>query len=83
METQCREGGEYNTRKGNNPGLLWKAFEPLDTLFIGYLISKQNNKESAMTNQISTQVISFHGSELITLKVDDVIYTAVRPIVEG
>lgn len=36
-----------------------------------------------MTNQISTQVISFHGSELITLKVDDVIYTAVRPIVEA
>ena len=36
-----------------------------------------------MTNQISTQTISFHGSELITLKVDDVIYTAVRPIVEA
>lgn len=36
-----------------------------------------------MTNQISTQVISFHGSELITLKVYDVIYTAVRPIVEA
>nr|DAU02231.1 MAG TPA: hypothetical protein [Caudoviricetes sp.] len=25
----CREGGEYNTRKGNNPSLLVKAFEPL------------------------------------------------------
>ena len=36
-----------------------------------------------MTNQISTQVISFHDSELMTLKVDDVIYTAVRPIVEA
>ena len=36
-----------------------------------------------MTNQISTQVISFHGSELITLKVDDVIYTAVKPIAEA
>lgn len=36
-----------------------------------------------MSNQTSTQIISFHGSELVTLKVDDVIYTAVRPIVEG
>lgn len=36
-----------------------------------------------MTNQISTQVISFHGSELVTLKVEDVVYTAVRPIVEA
>ena len=36
-----------------------------------------------MTNQISTQVISFHGSELVTLKVEDVIYTAVKPIVKA
>ncbi|UEC23856.1 phage antirepressor N-terminal domain-containing protein [Pasteurella canis] len=36
-----------------------------------------------MTTQISTQTISFHGSQLITLKVDDVIYTAVKPIVEA
>lgn len=36
-----------------------------------------------MTNQISTQTISFHGSELVTLKVEDVVYTAVRPIVEA
>lgn len=36
-----------------------------------------------MTNQISTQTISFHGSDLITLKVEDVIYTAVRPIAEA
>ncbi|HII3823460.1 TPA: phage antirepressor N-terminal domain-containing protein [Pasteurella multocida] len=30
-----------------------------------------------------TQTISFYGSQLITLKVDDVIYTAVKPIVEA
>ncbi|MDD2171057.1 phage antirepressor N-terminal domain-containing protein [Glaesserella parasuis] len=30
-----------------------------------------------MSNQISTQTLSFYGSELITLKVEDVIYTAV------
>ncbi|QLB40790.1 phage antirepressor N-terminal domain-containing protein [Mannheimia pernigra] len=36
-----------------------------------------------MSNQLSTQTISFYGSELITLKLDDVIYTAVRPIVEA
>ncbi|MCW9717336.1 phage antirepressor N-terminal domain-containing protein [Avibacterium sp. 21-599] len=36
-----------------------------------------------MTNQISTQAITFYGSELITLKVENVIYTAVRPIVEA
>ncbi|WP_374091753.1 phage antirepressor N-terminal domain-containing protein [Pasteurella multocida] len=38
-----------------------------------------------MSNQISTQTqtISFYGSQLITLKVDDVIYTAVKPIVEA
>ena len=36
-----------------------------------------------MTNQISTQTISFHGSELVTLKVEDVIYTAVKPIVKA
>ncbi|EYE73206.1 phage antirepressor N-terminal domain-containing protein [Glaesserella parasuis] len=30
-----------------------------------------------MTTQISTQTFSFYGSELITLKVEDVIYTAV------
>lgn len=36
-----------------------------------------------MSNQISTQTISFYGSDLITLKLDDVIYTAVRPIVEA
>lgn len=36
-----------------------------------------------MTNQITTQTLSFHGSELVTLKVEDVVYTAVRPIVEG
>ncbi|WP_256692805.1 phage antirepressor N-terminal domain-containing protein [Histophilus somni] len=30
-----------------------------------------------MLNQISTQTISFYGSDLITLKVEDVIYTAV------
>lgn len=36
-----------------------------------------------MTNQITTQTISFYGSDLITLKVEDVIYTAVRPIVEA
>ncbi|MWQ47663.1 phage antirepressor N-terminal domain-containing protein [Glaesserella parasuis] len=36
-----------------------------------------------MSNQISTQTLSFYGSELITLKVEDVIYTAVRPIVEA
>ena len=36
-----------------------------------------------MTNQISTQIISFYGSELVTLKVEDVVYTAVRPIVEA
>ncbi|MFC1104957.1 phage antirepressor N-terminal domain-containing protein [Pasteurella multocida] len=30
-----------------------------------------------------TQTISFYGSQLITLKVDDVIYTAVRPIAEA
>lgn len=32
-QTQCREGGEYNTLWGNNPGLLVKASEPLGTLF--------------------------------------------------
>ena len=36
-----------------------------------------------MSNQISTQAISFYGSELITLKVEDAIYTAIRPIVEA
>ncbi|MDW0617889.1 phage antirepressor N-terminal domain-containing protein [Mannheimia haemolytica] len=36
-----------------------------------------------MSNQITTQTISFHGSELITLKINDVIYTAVKPIVEA
>ncbi|OOH91842.1 hypothetical protein BMT54_01665 [Pasteurellaceae bacterium 15-036681] len=36
-----------------------------------------------MTTQISTQTISFYGSDLITLKVEDVIYTAVKPIVEA
>ncbi|MBN6711138.1 phage antirepressor N-terminal domain-containing protein [Haemophilus haemoglobinophilus] len=36
-----------------------------------------------MSNQLSTQTISFYGSDLITLKLDDVIYTAVRPIVEA
>ncbi|WP_256856273.1 phage antirepressor N-terminal domain-containing protein [Rodentibacter genomosp. 2] len=36
-----------------------------------------------MSNQISTQTISFYGSDLITLKVENVIYTAVRPIVEA
>ncbi|MDW0618195.1 phage antirepressor N-terminal domain-containing protein [Mannheimia haemolytica] len=36
-----------------------------------------------MSNQITTQTISFYGSDLITLKVEDVIYTAVRPIVEA
>lgn len=36
-----------------------------------------------MTTQISTQTISFYGSELITLKVEDVIYTAVKPIAEA
>lgn len=36
-----------------------------------------------MTNQLSTQTISFYGSELITLKVEDTIYTAVRPIAEA
>lgn len=36
-----------------------------------------------MTTQLSTQTISFYGSELITLKVEDVIYTAVKPIVEA
>ncbi|MGC6324185.1 phage antirepressor N-terminal domain-containing protein [Pasteurella multocida] len=30
-----------------------------------------------------TQTISFYGSQLITLKVDDVIYTAVKPIVKA
>nr|DAH08467.1 MAG TPA: hypothetical protein [Bacteriophage sp.] len=25
----CREGGEYNTRKGNNPGWLLTVYEPL------------------------------------------------------
>lgn len=36
-----------------------------------------------MTNQISTQTLSFYGSDLITLKVEDVIYTAVKPIVKA
>ena len=36
-----------------------------------------------MTTQLSTQTISFYGSELITLKVEDVIYTAVKPIAEA
>lgn len=36
-----------------------------------------------MTNQIATQTTSFYGSDLITLKVEDVIYTAVKPIVEA
>ncbi|MFC0908013.1 phage antirepressor N-terminal domain-containing protein [Pasteurella multocida] len=36
-----------------------------------------------MKTQISTQTIPFHGSELITLKIEDVIYTAVRPIAEA
>ncbi|EXI61533.1 hypothetical protein MHD_04320 [Mannheimia granulomatis] len=36
-----------------------------------------------MSNQITTQTLSFHGSELITLKINDVIYTAVKPIVEA
>ena len=36
-----------------------------------------------MTNQITTQTLSFHGSDLITLKVEDVIYTAVKPIAEA
>lgn len=36
-----------------------------------------------MNTQISTKTISFYGSELITLKVGDVIYTAVKPIVEA
>lgn len=28
----CREGGEYNTRKGNKPGRLLAVFEPLGTI---------------------------------------------------
>ncbi|WP_178384348.1 phage antirepressor N-terminal domain-containing protein, partial [Histophilus somni] len=36
-----------------------------------------------MSNQLSTQTISFYGSDLITLKLDNVIYTAVRPLVEA
>ncbi|MDO9766540.1 phage antirepressor N-terminal domain-containing protein [Glaesserella parasuis] len=36
-----------------------------------------------MTNQISTQTISFYGTDLITLKIDDVVYTAVLPIINA
>lgn len=36
-----------------------------------------------MSNQLSTQTISFYGSDLITLKIEDVIYTAVKPLVEA
>ncbi|MCT8549977.1 phage antirepressor N-terminal domain-containing protein, partial [Glaesserella parasuis] len=38
-----------------------------------------------MTTQISTQLqtVSFYGTDLITLKFNDVAYTAVRPIVEA
>lgn len=36
-----------------------------------------------MTTQLSTQKISFYGSDLITLKVEDIIYTAVKPIAEA
>ncbi|TNH06644.1 phage antirepressor N-terminal domain-containing protein [Testudinibacter sp. TR-2022] len=36
-----------------------------------------------MSNQITTQTLSFYGSDLITLKVEDVIYTTVKPIVEA
>ncbi|WP_065237114.1 phage antirepressor N-terminal domain-containing protein, partial [Gallibacterium genomosp. 3] len=36
-----------------------------------------------MNTQISTQTITFYDAELITLKVEDVIYTAVKPIVDA
>ncbi|TPH22634.1 hypothetical protein EUX48_06660 [Haemophilus haemolyticus] len=38
-----------------------------------------------MTTQISTQLqtVSFYGTDLITLKFNDVAYTAIRPIVEA
>nr|DAX96265.1 MAG TPA: hypothetical protein [Bacteriophage sp.] len=44
LKTQCREGEEYNTRKGNNSGLLVEASEPLGTLFTGYLISEKTTR---------------------------------------
>lgn len=45
--------------------------------------SVMNSTTLVSKNQISTQTLSFYGSDLITLKVDDVIYTAVKPIVDA
>lgn len=42
-----------------------------------------HQKELKMTNQILTQTVSFYGSNILTLKLDDVIYTAVKPLVES
>ena len=45
LKTQCREGGEYNTLLGNNPGRLFAISEPLGTLFtIGNKLQKKSNR---------------------------------------
>ncbi|TNH06624.1 phage antirepressor N-terminal domain-containing protein [Testudinibacter sp. TR-2022] len=36
-----------------------------------------------MSNQISTQTFPFYGSQLVTFKLEETIYTAIKPIVEA
>lgn len=75
LETQCREGGEYNTRKGNNPGRLFAASEPLGTLSNRNFISEKIKHESAMTNQLSTQTqlstFTFEQHSIRTLSINN------------
>ena len=77
----CRVGGEYNTRKGNNPGRLLAVYEPLGALLWVNIVNIQ--KESEMANQISTQTVSFNNQSLITIEQNGTHYTAMKPICEN
>lgn len=65
----CRVGGEYNTRKGNNPGRLLAVYEPLGALLWVNIVNIQ--KESEMANQTQLSTFSFESKSIRTLAINN------------
>ena len=69
--------------RGIIPAYLWKAFEPPGTLNWVNLNIEKKPQETVLSNQISTQTISFNHQSLVTFKQNGTHYTAMKPICEN
>jgi len=74
---------EYKTRKGNKLRRLASVVETHHLINVVKQLKRKEAHMSKQTNAVVPVSVSFHNTTLITAKVEETEYTAMKPIVNG